>query len=141
MKKLIFILLSFLLLGACQKKAEKLIPKQTYKQILKEIILANLIQEKYQQTDSAGNNILTLVYKKYNIDSLSLKKTTDYYSKHPGELAEIYTEIHLEFKQKADSLNKLVPNNKSEKDEVKVKKDLLHSKKLFKNIKQTLINK
>lgn len=132
MKKLIFIFFSILLFSACQKKPENLIPRQTYKQVLKELILADLVKEKYPKKDSLDNSIIRSVYKKYNVDSLSLKKTTDYYSNHPGELAKIYAEIHDEFKKKADSLEKLVPKEKPKTDKIKLNKNLLHPKKFIK---------
>jgi len=130
MKKLFYIIiLSVLLLQACKHKPEKLIPEPTYKQILKEIILAGLIQEKFPKKDSPKNDAIYLVYKKYGIDSLTLKKTTDYYSQHPEKLAVIYKDIYNDLKQKADSLNKLLPQQKHEKDKVIINKDFLFSKK------------
>jgi len=134
MKKLTIIFLSILVFGACQKKSSKIIDRHTYKQVLKEIILANLIKQKITKNDSLKKNIKLLIYKKYNIDSISLKKTTDFYSQHPDQLQKIYSEIYTEFKQKSDSLEKLAPHKKPKNDQIKIDKKILD----LKNIKKKL---
>ncbi len=142
MKQITVILFTILIVfWSCNKPNDKLIPKQTYKQILKEIILAGLIREKYPQKDSVSqNDILLLIYKKYQIDSLQLKKTTGYYSRHPEELAKIYAGIHAELKQISDSLDKLVPKKKKPvNDKITTKKNFLHFKKFIKS-KQTQLS-
>ena len=134
MKKFIMILFAVLLFGSCHKKTSKIIDRHTYEQVLKEIILANMIEQKFNKNDSLKRNIKLLVYKKYNIDSTLLKKTTDYYSQHPDELHKIYSEIYSEFKQKADSLEKLAPHKKPKNDHIKIDKKMLD----LKNIKKKL---
>ncbi len=129
MKKIYLIYIVGLLLWACHQKPENIISRTTYKQVLKELILADLIQQKIPDNDSLNNNIILLVYKKYKIDSAMLKKTTDYYSYHPEELSKIYDEIYTEFKHKADSLNKIEPHLQPKTDEIKINNNFLHFKK------------
>ena len=126
------ILFAVLLFGSCHKKTSEIIDRHTYKQVLKEIILANMVEQKFNKNDSLKGNIKLLVYKKYNIDSTLLKKTTDYYSQHPDKLHKIYSEIYSEFKQKSDSLEKIVPHLKPKNDQIKIEKeqlDLINIKK------------
>ena len=132
MKKFIMIFSVILLFGSCHKKSSKIIDRHTYKQVLKEIILANLIEQKFNKNDSLKKNIKLLVYKKYNIDSISLKRTTDYYSRYPDKLHKIYSEIYNEFKQKSDSLEKIAPHSKPKNDQIKIDKNQLN----LKNIKK-----
>jgi len=132
MKKFIMIFSVILLFGSCHKKSSKIIDRHTYKQVLKEIILTNLIKENFTKNDSFKKNIKLLVYKKYNLDSTLLKKTTDYYSQHPDKLHKIYSEIYTEFKQKSDSLEKIVPQPKPKNDQIKIDKKKLN----LKNIKK-----
>ena len=116
-------------LSACKEKSastEGILDKNTYKAVLKEIILANSIAQQLKNKDTLiDKKILGLVYKKYGIDSLTLKKTTDYYSDKPEILEEIYREINEEMKKKKDSLQKLVAPVKLKNDSVKLPNNLL----------------
>ncbi len=128
MKKFIMIFFAVLLFGSCHKKTSKILDRNTYKQVLKDIILANMMEQKFNKNDSLKRNIKLLVYKKYNIDSTLLKMTTDYYSQHPDELHKIYSEIYSEFKQKSDSLEKIAPHLKPKNDQIKIDKKQLDLK-------------
>ena len=132
MRKLILFFLIASFFVSCHKKSPEIIDRHIYKQVLKEIILANLIEQKFNKNDSLKKNIKLLVYKKYNIDSTSLKKTTDYYSQHPDKLHKIYSEIYSEFKQKSDSLEKIAPHSIPKNDQIKIEKKQLD----LKNIKK-----
>jgi len=134
MKKIItFILFVSLTVIACkeQQPDRNILDKNTFKSVLKEIILVNTLAEQLEKKDSlAGKKLLGLVYKKYDIDSLKLKRTTDFYSKNPEILAEIYQEIKDEFSQKKDSLEKLISPKKLKTDSVKIPKDIFNRKHL-----------
>jgi len=119
MKKILFLILLSVLTNCSQKKSENILDKETYKNVLKEIIFVNIIQQDIQKNDSLKKNLLGLVYKKHHIDSIKFKRTTDYYSKHPGELAKIYDEIYLEIKKVSDSLEELSPK-KPKTDKIKI---------------------
>ena len=115
--------------SACKDESastEDVLDKDTYKAVLKEIILANSVAQQLKKKDTLiEKQIFGLVYKKYGIDSLTLKKTTDYYSKKPEILEEIYKEIKEEMEKKKDSLQKLVAPVKLKTDSVKLPKNLL----------------
>lgn len=120
-KLYLFLMLAWFLF-ACQGKArpEGILDKNTFKSVLKEVVLANMLNEQQVVKDSFDSKPLELIYKKYQLDSLSLQKNMDYYTQHPEILEEIYKEIKKEFKQKVDSLGKKNPQ----------KNDTLNKKKL-----------
>jgi len=118
--------------SACKQKhsTDEVLDRNTYKAVLKEIILANSLSRTLERKDStAGKKLLGLVYKKYHIDSLKLKKTTDYYSGKPEILTEIYQEIKDEFSRQKDSIEKLIVPAKIRTDSIKIPKDILNRKK------------
>jgi hypothetical protein len=124
------ILIFIFLLMACQNKSEQpTIDKLTYKNILKETLLTHTVTQELHK-DSLKKNLLSLVYKKYGVDSLQLSQTTDYYSQHPDELQHIYQEIYNELKHISDSLENLksVNHKTDKKDSIKVLK--AHIKKV-----------
>ncbi len=135
MTKYFFIFLLGITLLACQKKTSKPpIDRDTYKNILKEVILTNIVKQELKKKDSLETGWLSLVYKKYQIDSIKLEKTTEYYSQHPEDLQKIYEEIYQDIKKTSDSLDKLDPQNisKPQNDKIKV------SKKALSEIKKSL---
>ncbi len=109
MKKywLLFILFA---LFACQNKQEPkdILDRTTYKNIMKDLILAQKTKEVIKTKDTAFPDPIALVYKTYGIDSMELKKSTDYYAKNPKFFEEIYTEILEELQHKKDSLSKII---------------------------------
>ncbi len=127
-----WILLIVIFLYNCQaeKKKSTVLDRNTYKKVLKELILTNVVKQQLEKEDTTAKYLLYLVYKKYHIDSLKLKESTDYYSNHPEILAEIYKEIYEDLKQKSDSLQKLSPPKKPKTDKINIsKKALKQSKK------------
>jgi len=132
----VYLLLAIgLVLFACQgkQKHEGILDQSTYKSVLKEVILANMLKEQQIVKDSIDGNPLELVYKKYQLDSISFKKNMDYYTQHPEILEAIYEEIKKDFQQKTDSLGKknLQKNKKSVKNipknpKVNIPKDILN---------------
>jgi len=135
MKLVYLFIFGLLILTACQsEKKQNILDKQTYKEVLKEIILSNTVQQDFKNIDSLPKNLIALIYKKYNIDSLKLQRTTNYYTSHPEELMTIYDEIYKELKQVSDSLEKLHPDKKPKTDKISIpEKGIL--KKLQKKIK------
>ena len=127
MKNILFLILLSLLGGCKQTESKNILDKQTYKNVLKEIIFVNIIQQEIQQNDSLKKNLISLVYQKHHIDSIQFRRTTDYYSKHPEQLAKIYDEIYLEIKKVSDSLEELSPK-KPKTDKIKIPKNILKTK-------------
>jgi len=109
MKKywLLFILFA---LFACQNKQEpkNILDRTTYKNIMRDLILAQKTKEVIRTQDTTFPDPIALVYKTYGIDSIKLKKSTDYYAKNPKFFEEIYTEILKELQHKKDSLSKII---------------------------------
>jgi len=129
MKNILFLILLSLLGGCKQTKSENILDKETYKNVLKEIIFANLIKQNIiKDKDSIDQNLMEMVYKKYHIDSLKFKKTTDYYSAHPEKLTKIYTQIYNEIKQVSDSLENITPKKEPKTDKIKIPKSVLKTK-------------
>lgn len=48
------------------------------------------------------------VFKQHSTDSVQFKKSLEYYSLHPDQLEEIYTEVSKVLQAKNDSLNKIL---------------------------------
>ncbi len=121
---------------SCQnnKTKNEILDKETYKKVLKEIILSNVVSKQININDSLKTDLLPLIYKKYQIDSLQFKKTTEYYSNKPEILEQIYAEIEKDFKKLNDSIDKNMPKNKKIKsDSIKILKEKLNLKKIKKD--------
>ncbi len=121
MKIKVLLITGLFLLMACQRQPKPAIAPKTYKNILKELILINLLHDDLSLKDSISFNLQNQVYKKYHVDSLQLKQNTAYYAEHPKDLIKIYEQIYNELKKKADSLNKLVSSSKKQKKTAPVK--------------------
>jgi len=122
-----------MMLGACNNRQDPdVIDRDTYKEILKEIILANTSIQQLKKKDSSANKLIGLIYKKYHVDSIQLKKTTDYYSGKPEILVEIYQEIKDEFSHKKDSLQKLVTHDKVITDSIRLPEDVFKKEDILK---------
>jgi len=140
MKNFIYLLV-FISLFSCHNKKEKPSPPelsiQEYKSIMKDLILAQKIREIMVKKDSLLDPV-ALVYKSHNIDSLKLKKATDYYSSDPQNFVKIYQSIKDELKQKLDSLEKNSSIGEAKKiktDSIKVKEARLE--KVFQHKRKT----
>ncbi len=132
MKKPYLLLLLSLLIQCKPERPEGVLDEKTYQSVLKEIILVNQLKQTNEIKDKKAPDYLALVYKKYRIDSLQLKKTTDYYSEHPEILVRIYQKLEAEFKSVSDSLEPLKKQEKIKTDQIK----LLKKKVDLKNLKK-----
>ena len=137
MLRKILLTASLLLVFSCQeKRPDDVLDRDTYKQVLKDIILSDIVKNELKRTDTIPVKTLAMVYAKYNIDSTSFKKTTDYYSRHPKVFVDIYKEIKDAFQQKVDSLEKANPGVKNDKPVKKAKitlpESILNMKKKIK---------
>jgi len=108
MKNAIYLSIFLLVFFACNnsKKPDGILDRNTYKNILKEVIMVDIIRNHHKIKDSLHFNPLQLVYQKYQVDSLIMKKNADYYAKHPETLKEIYKEIKDTYQFKLDSVEK-----------------------------------
>ena len=122
--------LFFLFLSSCNdKRPDGVLDQETYKNVMKDIIMADVVKHELRKNDSIPLQTLAMVYKKYDVDSVSLQKTTDYYAEHPKVLVKLLQEIKDEFQKKVDSLKQKKPNKSNKKlpisDKIKLPKSLL----------------
>ena len=106
-----FYFIALLLFFSCHQEKEETPAKpnmsfEQYKSIMKDLILAQKINEVIVEKDSVKIDPIATVYKQYHIDSVQLRKATDYYSRDPKNFEKIYTLINKELKEKLDSLEK-----------------------------------
>jgi len=112
MQKIILIIF-ILLVSACRQDTNNdVLPPKAYQEVLKEILLIDLVTQDLKLHDSLKQNLMLNLYKKYQVDSLKLKKTTAYYIKHPDILVQIYDNIYRDFKHISDSLEQKQPGKK-----------------------------
>ncbi len=136
-RKILFILFVFLIVSCKQNKPKDVLDKTRFKAVMKDLILAQSIKNMSFGKDSLDFNPIELVYKTYHIDSIILKKSTDYYSKKPEIFKEIYSELKTEFKHKQDSIDSIIgkakkPSKKTIKsDKIKVLKKNINIDKLI----------
>ena len=128
MKKILYLFLILTLFSCKEKKNKEILDQKTYKAVLKEILLTNIVKQDHKKIDSLNYNLIGLVYKKYNVDSLKLENTTEYYSRHPKELTKIYQEIYQEIKKSSDSIEQLTPHQTPKTDAIKIDKTRLNQK-------------
>ena len=95
------LLLSVLLLACTAPKIEiptGILSETAFGNMLKEIHLAeaafdlNKSKGGINAKNSLANSYQS-IYKKYDIDTSSFNKSLDYYTKHPGKLEKIYTNV------------------------------------------------
>ncbi len=118
------------------------ISKKEYKAIMRDLILAQKVQEVLASKDSLEIDPVALVYRQYGVDSIKLKKATDYYSRDPQFFADVFSEIKNELKMKLDSLEKNMDSTIKKKrstDSIKVKKGVID--KIFTQKRKTPIPK
>lgn len=156
MKKIVlFIVLSFLLSctsATIYKKPENLIPRDQMVALLTDMYIANAAQINPSNSKSGGKKIkyMSLVYKKYDIDSARFKENNRYYTSNIKLYKAIYQEVFdtiekLEkkyriIKQIRDSIQKI------KRDSIKKTKKLispedLKKKQRYRNSKKNLSKK
>ncbi len=134
MKGWILPILFFGLLG-CQdvqrpEKPKNLIPKDKMVDIIAEAYLANAARNvDHRKIIASGMKLDSLIYKKYNVDSIQFAKSNAYYADEMNIYAEIFTEVEERYNGmilKMDSLSRGKLESDSTKNEQKeVKKDSL----------------
>ena len=134
MKKILYLFLILILFSCKGKKNKDILDQKTYKSVLKEILLTNIVKQDHKKIDSLNYNLIGLVYKKYKIDSLKLENTTEYYSRHPKKLTKIYQEIYQEIKKTSDSIEQLTPHQIPKTDAIKIDKSRLNQRKIKKKM-------
>ena len=117
MKKIV-VLLGILILLGCEKKIKKpqnLIPKEKMANIIVDIFLFKTIITSSNAIENKNIIGKQFIYNKYNIDSIQLRESENYYLKKPKIYLNIYLKAEKKLEKLKDSINnKLEVNNKSE---------------------------
>lgn len=124
MKKVIlFIVFSFLLSctsATIYKKPKNLIPRDQMVALLTDIYIANAAQINPYKTGRKKINYLSLVYQKYNIDTIRFKESNRYYTSD----IKLYKSIYQEVLDTIEKLEKTYRKRNQIKDSIqKIKRD------------------
>jgi uncharacterized protein DUF4296 len=138
MKKVVlFIVLSFLLSctsATIYKKPENLIPRDQMVALLTDMYIANSIQRNPNKSGKKNIKYMSLVYKKYNIDSTRFKESNQYYTSNIKLYKAIYQEVLdtiEKLEKKYTRLNQIRDSIKKIKsDSIKKAKKLINPKDL-----------
>lgn len=97
MKRLLLLFFVIIFLNACKSddRPEGVLEKKTMIEVLTNVHLADGYASSLY-SDSSRNTIAAMygsIYKKYNTDSLGIRKSLEYYSRNPAELKAMYETI------------------------------------------------
>jgi Domain of unknown function (DUF4296) len=124
----IFIVL-FLSLGACQQvirpeKPENLLSKQTMIDILVESYIGNSARSIDNRTlRDSGVHLDSILFKKYNTDSLTFAQSHVYYSSQLNDYIDIISEVEKTLNEKKRVLDSVI------QEESKLQRDTLDKKR------------
>lgn len=119
----IFALLVLLLLASCQNvektaKPENLIPENEMVDILVDFAQIDaLISLSTKEYEKRGAPARRLIFEKYNIDSIQLVQSSNYYADHFKINQRIYEAVEAKLQKATDSLNALDEKYKKEVSE------------------------
>lgn len=130
-----FSIIVLIIVLSCQsvttpEKPDNLIPKEKMIDIMMESYLSNAARSvNNRKIRSYGLKLDSLIYAKYDVDSLQFAKSNDYYAADLQTYESIFTTIDERLnalKTKADSIQKVEAENKNEeKSEEEKKKDTI----------------
>lgn len=139
----LFIVISLLLSctsATIYKKPKDLIPHDQMVALLTDMYIANAAQISYHKKGQKKINYLSLVYKKYNIDSARFKRSNEYYTSNIKEYKAIYQEVfnNIEkLEKKYTKLNEIRDSiKKLKRDSIKKNQKLSKPKKYIKESKK-----
>jgi esterase/lipase len=102
-------LIFVILLVSCQnveeiKKPDSLIPEQKMVEVLTDLAILNSAKNYNRRIlEETGMPLKTFLYEKYQIDSLQLAKSTEYYAKNYTQFKRIYNQVKSDLdKMKTD---------------------------------------
>lgn len=127
MKKLIAFLVVLSLLG-CQnvqkpEKPKDLIPKEEMISILTEAYLANASQSvRNQALFVQAIDLDSLIYSKFDIDSLRFKKSNDYYSFDFNTYVEMLSEVEARLQEYEESLDSIREARQEERERIEAER-------------------
>jgi hypothetical protein len=104
-----------LLLFACHRSPQGIIKPDVMANVLTEVHLADgEMLDIPQIPDSMykyGMGKYLQIFKKYQVDSAEFRKSYIYYTKHPGQMSDIYDAVLKKLTAKGDSITALIAKN------------------------------
>ena len=112
MRKIIYIFALLLIVVACKKnivpKPDKFLDEKQMESLLYDLaVLESMKVSQAQMLDSLQFNSQQFIYKKYQLDSLSLAQNMVYYASLPKDYDRIVRKVEEKLKKQRDSIGKL----------------------------------
>ena len=112
MRKIIYIFALLLIVVACKKnivpKPDKFLDEKQMESLLYDLaVLESMKVSQAQMLDSLQFNSKQFIYKKYQLDSLSLAQNMVYYASLPKDYDRIVRKVEEKLKIQRDSIGKL----------------------------------
>lgn len=124
--KYFLLLMAVVLLFSCQdiNKVERpndLIPEQKMVEVLTDLSLINSAKNyNRRMLEATGLRPNEYLYQKYNIDSLQLVRSTEYYADNPAQLERIYKELQENLNGMRDKLEIIRDEEERVKDSLQL---------------------
>ena len=112
MRKIIYIFALLFIVVACKKnivpKPDKFLDEKQMESLLYDLaVLESMKVSQAQMLDSLQFNSKQFIYKKYQLDSLSLAQNMVYYASLPKDYDRIVRKVEEKLKKQRDSIGKL----------------------------------
>lgn len=112
MRKIIYIFALLFIVVACKKnivpKPDKFLDEKQMESLLYDLaVLESMKVSQAQMLDSLQFNSKQFIYKKYQLDSLSLAQNMIYYASLPKDYDRIVRKVEEKLKKQRDSIGKL----------------------------------
>ena len=112
MRKIIYIFALLLIVVACKKnivpKPDKFLDEKQMESLLYDLaVLESMKVSQAQMLDSLQFNPQQFIYKKYQLDSLSLAQNMVYYASLPKDYDRIVKKVEEKLKKQRDSIGEL----------------------------------
>lgn len=112
MRKIIYIFALLLIVVACKKnivpKPDKFLDEKQMESLLYDLaVLESMKVSQAQMLDSLQFNSKQFIYKKYQLDSLSLAQNMVYYASLPKDYDRIVKKVEEKLKKQRDSIGNL----------------------------------
>jgi hypothetical protein len=119
MRKIIYIFALLLIVVACKKnivpKPDKFLDEKQMESLLYDLaVLESMKVSQAQMLDSLQFNSQQFIYKKYQLDSLSLAQNMVYYASLPKDYDRIVKKVEEKLKKQRDSIGKLLSESLKE---------------------------
>jgi len=154
MKKIVLlVVISFLLSctsATIYKKPQNLIPREQMVALLTDMYISNAAQVNHYKSGKNSIKYMSLVYKKYNIDSARFKESNRYYASNIKLYKAIYQEVldtieklekkYMALKKTKDSIQKIKRDSIKKVMKLKKPKDFKKNSR-YRNPKKDLLKK